>query len=455
MLSRLTRTLSLIILLTCSTVCSAAGAPFDGSLAPMLQRVLPAVVNIRTVIRITDVNTLLDIQKQQQQNAPNNAGQTPVPDKYTSVASGVIVDANNGYILTNAHPLIDAQTVIVTLSDGRHFNAKVLGLDKPSDVALIQIKAKNLTALPMSDSNKLKVGDFVAAIGSPFNLSQSVTSGIVSALGRTTLGIENFENFIQTDAPINPGNSGGAMVDIQGTLVGINTAILAPSRGSVGIGFAIPINMAKSIMQQLVQFGNVKRGLLGIGAQDLTPDLASGFNTTATNGAAVTFVMPESPAQRAGMQVGDIITAINGSAVKNGSDVVNTIGFLRVDSRASIDFLRGSKKISINVVLIDPAKRKEEVEKSDPFLFGVAVKDFTMQSPVHGNVNGIIVLAVDEETNAWNADLRVSDIITSANQQKVTNVAQLQAIAAKADKTLVLNVLRGPLAVFLVLNKET
>jgi len=433
---------------------SHAGTPTDNSLAPMLQRVLPAVVNIRTVIRVTDLSTLLELQKQQQRKNPNAPESQAVPDKFSSVASGVIVDANHGYIITNAHPLIDAQVVTVTLADGRHSKAKVIGLDKPSDIALIQIKAKNLTALPLADSNQLKVGDVVAAIGSPFNLSQSVTSGIVSALGRTTLGIENYENFIQTDAPINPGNSGGALVDKNGNLIGINTAILAPARGSVGIGFAIPSNMAKSIMLQLVEYGNVKRGLLGIGAQDLSPDLANAFSSSAVKGAVVTMVMQDSPAQQSGVQIGDIITSINGSPIKGASDVVNTVGFLRVNSTVKIDLLRAGKTITTNVALTDPGKRKEKMETDNPFLFGVGLKDFTGLSPIHGNIAGVGVINVEEDTNAWNSDVRPGDVILSANQQKVTTIAELRAIANKADKTLLLNVLRGPSAVFLVVNKE-
>ena len=215
----------------------------------MLKKVLPAVVNIRADIKITDLVTLYRIHKEH----GGNLNTTELPDTYLSIASGVIVDADKGYILTNAHVINDAQTVIVSLGDGRHYTAKVIGLDKPSDVGLMQIKAKNLTAIPIGNSNQLKVGDVVVAIGNPFGLNQTVTSGIVSALGSTSLGIENFENFIQTDAPINPGNSGGALLDTQGNLIGINTAILAPDRGSIGIGFAIPSNIAQSIMDQLIQ----------------------------------------------------------------------------------------------------------------------------------------------------------------------------------------------------------
>lgn len=432
-----------------------AGSPVDASIAPMLQKVLPAVVNIRAQIKITDFNTLQELQKQRNKGQDNTGNDQAIPNSFTSVGSGVIVDANNGYIVTNAHVVNDAQTITVNLSDGHRYTAKTIGLDKASDIALLQIKAKNLTAVQIGDSNQLKVGDFVAAIGNPFGLSQSVTSGIVSALGRTTLGIESYENFIQTDAPINPGNSGGALIDMNGKLVGINTAILAPNQGSIGIGFAIPSNMAKSVMQQLLEFGNVKRGLLGVGVQDLTPDLANAFNSNATQGAAVTQVLPGSPAQQAGLQVGDIITAVNGSNVKNAGDVVNTIAFLRVDSKININLLRNNKPITANVTLFDAKKRVQLVEQSDPFLYGLGLKDFTQLSPIHGNVKGVLVVSIEEDSNSWHADLRPGDVITSANQQKVNSIEELKAVAAKADKMLLLNVLRGGSAVFLVINKES
>jgi len=413
---------------------------------------MPAIVNIRAQIRITDFEALRELQKRQRQR-PQDSNE-PVPNTLTSVASGVIVDANHGYILTNAHVIDDAQTVTVTLDDGHHYTAKIIGMDKPSDIALLKIKAKNLTSIPLGDSSKVKVGDFVAAIGNPFGLNQTVTSGIVSALGRTTLGIENYENFIQTDAPINPGNSGGALVNMQGQLVGINTAILAPARGSVGIGFAIPSDMAKSVMQQLLQYGNVKRGMLGIGTQDITPDLATAFHLNTTKGAAVTQILPNSPAQEAGLQVGDIITSINNIPVKNANEVANTVGFLRVDSKTAIQIIRNNKEITLSATLYDPKKRKEIVAQLDPFLYGVSLKDFTLSSPVHGDIQGVLVVSVDQDSNAWHSDLRPGDIVTSINQQKVKSVAELKNAVAKADQALVLNILRGPSAVFLVVNKE-
>lgn len=429
-----------------------ANIPTDNSIAPMLKQVLPAVANIKAQIKVTDLNTLRELMKQRQNNTDDS--NQKIPNTFLSVGSGVIVDAKNGYILTNAHVVYEAQNIAITLSDGRHFTAKIIGMDKPSDIALLQIKAKNLSAVTLGDSNKLNVGDFVAAIGNPFGLNQTVTSGIVSAMGRTTLGIENYENFIQTDAPINPGNSGGALVDMHGNVVGINTAILAPHQGSIGIGFAIPANMAASVMQQLIQYGNVKRGLLGIGAQDITPELANAFNLTATKGAAVTLVQPESPAHHAGIEVGDIITGINGVAIKTASDVVNTIGFFRVDTKITIQLLRQNKPMSVHLSLLDPQKRKEKVEQLNPFLYGVGLKNFSLFSPIHGSVQGVLIVSVEEDSLSWQADLRPGDVITSVNQHKIKNIEELKTMTAKADKTLLLNVLRGPGAIFLVINKE-
>lgn len=452
-------TLGLVLLASLTfigPVSYAAGVPTD-SIAPVLEKVMPSVVNIRAQIKITDFNTLRELQKQRSlRNKNEEDNDQNLPNTFVSVGSGVIVDAANGYILTNAHVVNDATTVVVTLSDNRHYTAKTIGLDKPSDIALIQIKGKNLTAMTMGDSNKLKVGDFVAAIGNPFGLNHSVTSGIVSALGRTTLGIESFENFIQTDAPINPGNSGGALMNMQGQLIGINTAILAPdNRGSIGIGFAIPANMAKSIMMQLISFGDVKRGILGVGAQTITPELASAFNANITKGAAVAYVLPTSPAQEAGLQVGDIITAVNGIEIKNAGEVLNTVGFLRVDSKTNIDVLRNNKHLTLTATLSDPKKRKSLVEQSDPFLYGASLKNFTILSPIHGNVQGVMVVGVEEDSNSWHSDLRPGDVITSINQQKVKNIDELKTVIAKADKQLLINVLRGPGAVFLVINKES
>jgi len=442
-------------LFSISGVCLPATStshPGNSKSVAMLQKVLPAIVNIRAQIKI-DLQTLLRLQRERQRQG-DTGGPVSVPDKIISDASGVIVDANKGYILTNAHVVDDAQSVMVTTNDGHHYKAKIIGIDKPSDIALLQIHAKNLITIPMSNSTNLKVGNRVFAIGNPFGLGQTVTSGIISALGRNTRIIENFENFIQTDAPINPGNSGGALVNAKGELIGINTAIIAPNQGSVGINLAIPSNMAKSVMSQLIQYGNVRRGMLGVGAQDITPELATAFNLTSMNGAIVTEIIPDSPAEKANLNIGDIITSINDSEIKNANDVVNAIGFLRVDSKAVIAILRDHKKLTLSAILTDPKKRQEIKQTKNPFLDGMGLQNFSAFTPVHGNVHGVAVISIDEDSNAKRSELQPGDVIDMANQKPVTSIDNLQQIAADSKDFLLLHVLRGTGAMFLRINKE-
>lgn len=450
-MSRVLRILFSLLISICITTSAFASTATTNSIAPMLKSLLPTVVNIRAQLKITDLNTLNMLQRKQQSMGNNG----PIPDNVLSIGSGVVIDGTQGYILTNAHVVQDAERIVVTLADGRHYTAKVIGTDRPSDIAVLQIKAKNLQTIHVANSNTVKVGDFVAAIGNPFGLNQSVTSGIVSALGRNTLGIETYENFIQIDAPINPGNSGGALVNTNGELVGINTAILAPNQGNVGIGFAIPSNQAMSVMRQLLAYGNVKRGTLGVGVQDITPDLATAFGLDTNNGSVVTLVMPNSPGAKAGLQPGDIITSVDGTPVSNANDLVNAIGFVRVDSKTDMTVIRKGKKFTISAKLTDPKERAAENAKQDPFFNGVALKNFHLTSPIHGKIEGILVVSVDEDTNAWHADLRVGDVIVSANQQKVTSIDDLKKIADSTKDDLLLNVLRENSAVFLVISKES
>src|SRR3990167_5781562 len=341
---------------------SDAGKPVDTTtLAPMLKKVLPAVVNVKAQVRITDFETLREIQKQRKLQ-PEMDNEEHIPPTGVSVGSGVIIDANKGYVLTNAHVVNDAQSVTVTLADGRHFKAKIIGADKPSDVALLEVKAKNLTQIPIGDTSQLQVGDFVVAIGSPFGvLNQTVTSGIVSALGRNTLGIESFENFIQTDASINPGNSGGALINMQGQLIGINTAILGPDGANIGIGFAIPVNMARSVMEQLIQYGSVKRGTMGVLVQNLNPDLANAFRLANTQGAVVAQVIPSSPADEAGIKSGDVIVAINDKRVNDAGEVRNIVGLLRLGARVNLQLYRNGKPTAVTLTTVDPNKYVEKI----------------------------------------------------------------------------------------------
>jgi serine protease DegQ len=299
------------------------------SVAPVLREVTPAVVNIAVRGRTRVQNPLLnDPFFRRFFNIPD---QQPLERQTQATGSGVIVDSVQGYILTANHVVQDATSIEVTLKDNRRFKADLVGRDPETDIAVLKISAPNLIAVPMADSDRTEVGDFVLAIGNPFGLGQTVTSGIVSALGRSGINLEGYEDFIQTDAPINPGNSGGALVDLTGRLIGINTAILAPGGGNIGIGFAVPINMARSVMDQLIRYGQIQRGRIGIAIQDLTPELADSMNVRRTEGALVTNVETRSSAERAGLRSGDIIVAIDGVPVRSSTQLRNRIGLMRVN----------------------------------------------------------------------------------------------------------------------------
>jgi len=323
------------------------------SLAPMLSRVTPGVVNIAVRGRVREQNPLLqDPFFRRFFSVPQN--QQTEERETQATGSGVIVDAARGYVLTNGHVVENATRIEVTTKDNRRLTAKLIGRDPETDIAVLQVPAGNLTAVPMGDSDRLQVGDFVLAIGNPFGLGQTVTSGIVSALGRSGLGIEGYEDFIQTDASINPGNSGGPLVDLEGECVGINTAILAPGGGNIGIGFAVPIDMARRVMEQLVRFGEVKRGRIGVAIQDLTPDLAQAMNTAHTTGAVIARVEPSSPAERAGLRTGDLVVAVNGVAVNSGTQLRNTIGLTRIGSEVELTVDRRGAEQTV-AVHVDPA----------------------------------------------------------------------------------------------------
>lgn len=433
------------------------------SLAPMLKNTMPGVVNIAvegvlpTVFNPADPNQQRKPSEPMQRPGRNQP--TPNQQRFASVGSGVIVDADKGYIITNGHVVDNAKRITVTLGDGRQFKAKLIGTDDASDLSVLQIKAINLTAIPFGDSDKLQVGDFVTAIGNPFGLRQTVTSGVVSALQRYDLGIEGYENFIQTDAPINFGNSGGALVDLQGQLVGINTAILSPEGGSIGIGFAIPSNMVHSVMTQLIKYGEVKRGLIGIGVQNLTPALADAFGTKLTEGAVVSQVSPGSPADLAGIKVGDIITDVNQTKITNANQVSNTVGLERVGSTVTIKLNRQGQALSVSATLIDPQNQKVPVLVGNPLLMGLDMRDYQQLTTDFGLINGVLIVRVDEDSPGWEAPLRPGDIITAVNGTPVKNLLDLGRIAKQSymqkQKQLLLHVMRlgsgGPDARFVAL----
>src|ERR1700728_2949312 len=331
----------------------AADATPMPTLAPMVKRVSPAVVNIATRGTIKEQpgrNPVLgDPFFRRFFDAPPDS--KPRERQFQSAGSGVIVDARNGYIITNYHVIENANEITVTLLDNRSFSAKVIGSDEGADIALLQAKQPNLVAMALGDSARLEVGDYVVAIGNPFGLQHTVTAGIVSALGRTGINPEGYEDFIQTDASINPGNSGGALVNLRGELVGINSAILSGSGGNIGIGFAIPVNMAKGVMDQLIKYGQVKRGMLGVNIYDVTPDIAKEFGLAEASGALVAGVSQGSSAERAGVKTGDIIVSINGAAMKSARELRNAIGMLRIGDQVEIGLLRDGKAHQVTALV--------------------------------------------------------------------------------------------------------
>jgi len=418
------------------------------TLAPMLKKVMPAIVNITVQGQINENDDPFS-KSAEERSDPNR---TPKGQRFENLGSGVIVDAKHGYIITNAHLTDQAKIITATLNDGRRFHAKLIGQDIASDIAVLQIKAKDLQQVKIANLNTLKVGDFVVAIGSPYGLSQTVTSGVVSALQRNNLGIEGYENFIQTDASINPGNSGGALVNLNGELVGINTALLGPSGGNVGISFAIPADMADTITQQIIKYGSVGRGIAGIMMQSLTPELADALNESKATGALISQVSANSPAEQAGLKVGDIIVKVNSKNVKTAGQVKNMIGLIRAGSHVKLTLLRQGKQHEVNLVTTDPKKFDRQKRAADPFLYGLVMQNFDAQMPNFGSVQGVQIVHLNDTTPAWQAGLRSGDVITSVNQHPVKNLAELEKIAqnTKSDELLI-NIFRHHGAAFFVI----
>jgi serine protease DegQ len=415
----------------------------------MLQQVTPAVVNI-SVTGSTPVqqNPLLnDPRFRQFFDIPDDA-QIPESRPTQAVGSGVIIDAEKGYVLTNHHVVSDADSIKITLQDRRILDAKLIGSDAGTDIALLQVDAENLKALPLSDSDTLHVGDFVAAIGNPFGLGQTVTTGIVSAVDRSGVSPAEggYEDFIQTDASINPGNSGGALVDYNGRLIGINSAIIAPSGGNVGIGFAVPINMAMSIVDQLVEFGEVKRGMLGVLIDDLTPDVAQALDLDVDTGAVVSSVSKNSAAEAAGIKAGDIIVGVNGESIISRTDLRNTIALMREGSNVKIDLIRdGSRKTVEATIGSAPSqqvaangRRAEE----DNALSGAHLGD--------SSKGGVAVTGVDPGSRAESNGLQPGDIITEVNRQPVESVEEFEKLLADESGTLALDITRDGEEQFLI-----
>lgn len=373
----------------------------------------------------------------------------PPPQLRMSAGSGVIVDAERGYIITNYHVVADGQEISVALADGRTLNAELVGSDKATDIALLRVEAENLTQIEIRDSAELRVGDYVVAIGNPFGLGQTVTSGIVSALGRSGLDIEGYEDFIQTDASINPGNSGGALVSLDGRLVGINTAILAPTGGNVGIGFAIPSNMATAVMAQLVAYGEVRRGQLGVSIQDLTPDLAEALGMDQAGGALVTTVVPQSAADLVGIQSGDIIVAIDDRPVSSGTDVRNRIGLMPIGTKVRLTIMRDAQEMDVTATIALGSVASNPTHPLPAALQGAQLRDLR---PGEGNgQSGVLVQDVAAGSPAAAAGLIAGDLILAVNQQAVASVDGLIATLSITTGTLVLELVRDGQPLLLII----
>ncbi len=418
------------------------------TLAPMLEKVTPSVVNIATSGIVVQQSPLYD--------DPFFRRFFDVPEqkrerRRTGLGSGVILDAKEGYIVTNNHVIEKADDIVVTLSDGRKLEATIVGRDPGADVAIIQVEAKNLTEIKTANSDKLRVGDFVVAIGNPFGLGQTVTSGIVSALGRSGLGIESYEDFIQTDASINPGNSGGALVNLRGELVGINTAIVGPNGGSVGIGFAIPVNMAQQVISQLIEHGEVKRGRLGFTAQDLTPELAEAFDIDRRNGVVVARVERDSAAEKAGMRAGDVIVSVNGDSVENKTDVRNMIGLIRVGTKIQIHINRDRKKKRLVPKIAEKISKSIAGKKLSEKLTGA---ELTLTEVEHrnGEVTPVILISkLEPGSPAGNSGLRGGDIILSVNKRPVSTFKEMEQAIKIESRGLLLNIQRGSRGLFILI----
>jgi serine protease Do/serine protease DegQ len=418
------------------------------TLAPMLERVTPAVVNIATQGRVVQSNPLLqDPFFRRFFDLPD----TPRERRTQGLGSGVIVDAEQGYIITNQHVIAEAEQITVTLRDGRRFDASLVGADPDADVAVLKIEAEGLAAVPIGDSDGLRVGDFVVAIGNPFGLGQTVTSGIVSALGHSGLGIESYEDFIQTDASINPGNSGGALVNLRGELVGINTAILGPSGGNIGIGFAIPVNMAREIMGQLVEFGEVRRGRLGVAVQDLTSELATAFGIESNAGAVIAQVEPGSPADRAGLKAGDVVVSVNQRPISGAADMRNVVGLLRIGASVSLGVVREGRRKTLVAMIAEPEERSVPGAELSPRLAGALLSEIEEGTRLFGRIEGVLVAEVEPGSPAARAGLRPGDVIRSVNRQEVNSLADIKQAVATGGRGLLMNLQRGETALFLLL----
>ncbi len=411
------------------------------SLAPLLEQVTPAVVNIS--VAGTKVS---------RQNIPEPFRHFFGPDAlegakqpFRGLGSGVIIDAEKGYVITNYHVIHEADEIKVTLNNGKEYLAEKIGQDQQSDIALLKIDAKNLTEIKLANSDELRVGDFTIAIGNPFGLGQTVTSGIVSALGRSGLNIENYENFIQTDAAINSGNSGGALLNLNGELIGINTAILGPNGGNIGIGFAIPVNMVKNLTAQILEYGEVRRGLLGITGRELTPELAEAFGHDTQHGAFVNEVIAGSAAEQAGIEAGDIVTKLNNQKIRTFSELRAKIATLGAGKKITLTVVRDGKERVFNVTLQEAKEKNIAAKSLHPALEGASL------STNEDKIKGVLVENVAPNSPAARAGLEQGDIILGINRYRIKDMDDMRKVIEDKPAVLALNIQRGNASLYRVI----
>ncbi|MEZ8142618.1 serine endoprotease DegQ [Enterovibrio norvegicus FF-454] len=415
------------------------------SLAPMLETVSPAVVSIS--VEGSHVSKQRIPESFRFFFGPEFDAEQTRERPFRGLGSGVIIDADKGYVITNHHVIDGANKILVQLHDGREYDAELIGSDSMSDVALLKLeKADNLTQIKLSDSDGLRVGDFAIAIGNPFGLGQTVTSGIISALGRSGLNLENFENFIQTDAAINSGNSGGALVNLNGELIGINTAILGPNGGNVGIGFAIPVNMVKNLSDQILEFGEVKRGVLGVQGGELTSELAEAFGYETNHGAFVSQVVPDSAAEKAGIEAGDIIVSVNGKDIRTFGELRAKVATLGAGKKVKLGIIRDGKEKTVTAELKEAALAKTNAETLHEALKGAKLENYS-----EGKINGVRVASVDKDSVAARYGMKEGDIIVGLNRDKVKNLGDLRKQLEDKPNVLALNIVRDGSTMYLVI----
>ncbi len=422
------------------------------TLAPLLREVTPAVVNISVQVPApARQNPLMRdpffrrffedfLEQPQPQQRPQ-----------LSAGSGVVIDARRGYVVTNHHVIEEAEEIVVTLKDRRKLSAQLVGSDPGTDIALLKVAPGGLTELKLGDSEALEVGDFVIAIGNPFGLGQTVTSGIVSALGRTGLNIHGYEDFIQTDASINPGNSGGALINLKGELIGINSVIIGPSGGNVGIGFAVPSNMARSVVEQLAEYGEVRRGRLGVLIQDLTPELSEALNLDITHGAVITRVEPGSPAEDAGIAPGDVVVAVDDIEVTSSADLRNRVGLVRVGGEVTVTLVRDGTRRKIRVRVATVERITYTGNESAPQLSGAVFQAMQSEHPLYGQLDGVVVADVERASRAWHNNIRPGDIIVAINRERVRSVEELSRALRRTGRTIAVDIIRDKVQLLIVI----